>query len=866
VRVPKFGASPATSAGYRAPRAVGVPTPPGLQQSQELAQAMSTFGQGLGALGEQMQAEVDEAEVQSAANKFDEYTRGVLDPMKGFRSKLGRDAKDGYEQAVQDLEEKRKEFGNTLQNARQRELYERYSNSRRDRTRSFLDSHAATQVRAYNIGEKKATVDGHAEDYVGLMTLPTPDDPAAAARLMQERRYALAELRQTAGDYADLMGQGPQERAQTVRNAERAAHAAVVQGLIAAGRYDEAEAMMRTGDDDAGIDYYMDDAIAAGIEPEDGHWASRIPNGPNRGMILKKPHHPTFHKTLKGEKAAGMKWFYRPDNGRYYTFPDGEDPGEEYVEQEPSAGEMRASLTPLEREKYRAQIRNGRAVQAKQLEAQQAQLLEAQRALDLQSIVDASAAPDVSLAKDLGLLTDEEAQELRQSVTTMPTPLQRGMQIRQQAREYARKNNLSAEEAQTWLAQTDNQVRLMTNRYVLDSQAAYEQAMQALQANPSLSLNQMPNLAALQLYNQAGNVQSAINELRGLAAAPRLEAQEAAEDIWRITQLQNLSDGQTLRITPAWREQARQFGVLVPAEAFPDNYEINWNKPNPTAEEVEVMRASIIMLGAKPSQFKEYYGKLLAMHGKGQQAQDAKTQVARDAQIDRILFSAGVDIPKTIRLPQRPSEGEMDTFLQQKVFYEQAKARITDPRFLGRIMVTDKDNNLVPLRLDSPIHHWIQAAPTIRERLTISLPDLPVGPGSRAEREAARRELTQGDTAFDLSLRRSDVAFATPEALNAIGITPKMQDLIIRGRREMMVVVNDENGNPVERQANLVTTLDDIVKTIEDLREGVGDPELRYWLMENSPKDSQFGRSHDSAGKPIGQNRFPSEQYGDSIR
>ena len=91
-----------------------------------------------------------------------------------------------------------------------------------------------------------------------------------------------------------------------------------------------------------GSDYYMSDAVAAGMTPEDGHWPSRIDSGPNEGMILKKPDHPTFHKTLKGEKDAGMKWYYRPENERYYTFPKDTDPGDGYVAQEPSEQEMRS--------------------------------------------------------------------------------------------------------------------------------------------------------------------------------------------------------------------------------------------------------------------------------------------------------------------------------------------------------------------------------------------------------------------------------------------------------------------------------------------------------------------------------------------
>lgn len=771
MRVPKFGASPATSAGYRAPRAVGVPTPPGLQQSQELAQAMSTFGQGLGALGEQMQAEVDEAEVQSAANKFDEYTRGVLDPMKGFRSKLGRDAKDGYEQAVQDLEGKRKEFGNTLQNARQRELYERYSNSRRDRTRSFLDNHAATQVRAYNIGEKKATVDGHAQDYVGLMTLPTPDDPAAAARLMQERRYALAELRQTTGDYADLQGQGPQERAQTVRNAERAAHAGVVQGLIAAGRYDEAEAMMRTGDDDAGIDYYMDDAIAAGIEPEDGHWASRVPNGPNRGMILKKPHHPTFHKTLKGEKAAGMKWFYRPDNGRYYTFPDGENPGEEYAEQEPSAEEMRASLTPLEREKYRAQIKNGRAVQAKLLDVQQAQQLAAQRASDLQNIVDAARSDDVQESRDR--LMDDQAD---------PTPAQVGQAIRRKAAEYADREmaagRMDQQDADKWMAQAEGKVQNVRRTYLEESQAELDTAVAFLRQNPDTPIEALPNYAQLVRYRQDNILQAQRDE----AMASQMEAAQGVVDAFneerkRLVEifsggiLETLAAGEQVQLTRGLMAEAAQLGVDMSDYAVGDVLQFGKMSDGVVKQLINKLQVT------KSEKFNGYYRKWLSQkQGVTLSQEDARANRI-DAQKDVIAAQLNV---KLDLMRKHTIDGK-----KELAKYHQLKEVLGDDSRMAKYGISQ----------DSPSEDWVQASHTIAAGLSnLTLEQARLGRTAETFVEDDRELLWRG-----------------------LGISPSQAGAISQYRAK----------------DGLQTDMRDLRRIVEEARAGKVDPELQEFFDEN---------------------------------
>jgi len=89
-------------------------------------------------------------------------------------------------------------------------------------------------------------------------------------------------------------------------------------------------------------EYYMDEAISFGMTPDDGHWPSRVDQGPEEGLILKKPSHPTFYKTLKGEKQAGMEWYRNIDTGRYYTFPKGQQVDARFVKQEPSAQEMQA--------------------------------------------------------------------------------------------------------------------------------------------------------------------------------------------------------------------------------------------------------------------------------------------------------------------------------------------------------------------------------------------------------------------------------------------------------------------------------------------------------------------------------------------
>ncbi len=82
--------------------------------------------------------------------------------------------------------------------------------------------------------------------------------------------------------------------------------------------------------DPEGSGYDYESATAAGLAPDEtGHWPSRVPK---TGQILKGTKHPTFYKTVAGEKAAG----YRIDKGaggRYFSQqerpPYGFAPGKE---------------------------------------------------------------------------------------------------------------------------------------------------------------------------------------------------------------------------------------------------------------------------------------------------------------------------------------------------------------------------------------------------------------------------------------------------------------------------------------------------------------------------------------------------------
>ena len=66
-------------------------------------------------------------------------------------------------------------------------------------------------------------------------------------------------------------------------------------------------------------EYYDNYDPGAIYHPETDHWDSR---NPETGLILKHPNHPTFHKTMQGEREAGMKVYHNLGDDRYYSFEE----------------------------------------------------------------------------------------------------------------------------------------------------------------------------------------------------------------------------------------------------------------------------------------------------------------------------------------------------------------------------------------------------------------------------------------------------------------------------------------------------------------------------------------------------------------
>lgn len=188
--------------------------PEGLKQVQQTAQALGAMGKGLSRLGEAVQLENDEAKTQHAFNLYEEWSRAHLNPKSGYLSQLGESAVNGYEGAVEEVEAKRREFSEGLQNPRQRELYDRVSRARKRESLGRLDSHAANQARAFNIGTKMASLQAMSEEYMTLVVDPNSvTSPLEEQDTINRRNALLARMHQTSTDLYELQtGAGPDSK------------------------------------------------------------------------------------------------------------------------------------------------------------------------------------------------------------------------------------------------------------------------------------------------------------------------------------------------------------------------------------------------------------------------------------------------------------------------------------------------------------------------------------------------------------------------------------------------------------------------------------------------------------------------------
>lgn len=148
--------------------------------AQNLAgQGAAQFGQGLEQAGAgllRLQDRINDSRARAADTEFSEWSRAAVSE---YRNKKGWDAIQARDQIVQDLNKKRKELAEGLDNQWQREAFEQRAAARSQFFSSSVDDHFTGQSTAYEIGQAKAALDANISDYSESFSSPQTITPMA---------------------------------------------------------------------------------------------------------------------------------------------------------------------------------------------------------------------------------------------------------------------------------------------------------------------------------------------------------------------------------------------------------------------------------------------------------------------------------------------------------------------------------------------------------------------------------------------------------------------------------------------------------------------------------------------------------------
>lgn len=139
------------------------------QQLQQLGQGVEQLGAGMYKMGDR----INDARARAADNELSEFNRAALTQ---YRNLQGKDAVQARDKFVQDMEQKRKELADSLDNEWQRGSFEQRAAYRSLQFNTYVDDHYQGQATAFEIGEAsaslKANVQDFSEQYKSAATMP----------------------------------------------------------------------------------------------------------------------------------------------------------------------------------------------------------------------------------------------------------------------------------------------------------------------------------------------------------------------------------------------------------------------------------------------------------------------------------------------------------------------------------------------------------------------------------------------------------------------------------------------------------------------------------------------------------------------
>jgi hypothetical protein len=163
------------------------------QQLQQLGQGVEQAGAGVMRLADR----INDSKARSADTEFSEFTRAALSQYRNMR---GKDAVQSRDKFLQDLEQKRKELADGLDNQWQRELFSERATFRSSQFTTYVDDHYQGQATAYELGEASAALKANfkdfAQQYTAAETIPqgaVSDNPIYKDTMRQVQVLARAQ-------------------------------------------------------------------------------------------------------------------------------------------------------------------------------------------------------------------------------------------------------------------------------------------------------------------------------------------------------------------------------------------------------------------------------------------------------------------------------------------------------------------------------------------------------------------------------------------------------------------------------------------------------------------------------------------------
>lgn len=206
-------------------------TRPGIvrgDSGEATSRALGGLGRSLVEAGERFQDGADEAAVQDAQVRFNQFeAERIHDPEKGAKARLGKDAFGLEKSLPEEFDRFRDDVMKGLTSNRARSIVGKIADSRRDQVATWAAGHVGEQRRVYEDGAAEAAIVSSIER-VGM-------DPNTLEQELRNQSLAI-KARLT------KRGRAPEEIDVAVRGLQTTMHGSVVDGMIARGQYDAARA------------------------------------------------------------------------------------------------------------------------------------------------------------------------------------------------------------------------------------------------------------------------------------------------------------------------------------------------------------------------------------------------------------------------------------------------------------------------------------------------------------------------------------------------------------------------------------------------------------------------------------------------